>query len=124
MVRSSETDPRRSLFFLATARPAPSRPPVDLMEEQEDDPCRVLRKAQRALQQINSPSTSYPALVTAFAQSLAILQTFGTADTMMEVMEGAFVPELEDTRLLVQRIRDLCHESGEEERDNSCMLNC
>ena len=60
----------------------------------------------------------------AFAQSLAILQTFGTADTMMEVMEGGFVPELEDTRLLVQRIRDLCHESGEEERDNSCMLNC
>ena len=112
---------RAAAFFLATARPAPSRPPVDLMEGQEDN---RLAKAQRALQQINSPSTSYQALVTAFAQSLAILQTFGTADTMMEVMEGAFVPELEDTRLLVQRIRDLCHESGLEERDNSCMLNC
>ena len=113
---------RAAAFFLATARPAPSRPPVDLMEVKEEDNC--LEEAQRALQQINSPSTSYQALVTAFAQSLAILQTFGTADTMMEVMEGAFVPELEDTRLLVQRIRYLCHESGEEERDNSCMLNC
>ena len=90
------------------------------MEGQEDN---RLAKAQRALQQINSPSTSYQALVAAFAQSLAILQTFG-ADTMMEVMEGAFVLEPEDTRLLVRRIRDLCHESGEEERDNSCMLNC
>ena len=92
------------------------------MEGKEEDNC--LEKAQRALQQINSPSTSYQALVTAFAQSLAILQTFGTADTTMEVMEGAFVPELEDTRFLAQRIRDLCHESCEEERDNSCMINC
>ena len=114
--------PARAAAFFSGYSPARAVSAACRLDGGQED--NRLAKAQRALQQINSPSTSYQALVAAFAQSLAILQTFGTADTMMEVMEGAFVPELEDTRLLVQRIRYLCHESGEEERDNSCMLNC